>query len=71
MDLPALQCRVRQKADDASPDSGWVFFDVGIDDGGNAFWGKLHEVRDGRQAKVFIVMDVESIDSIEFEVYES
>lgn len=66
--LSALVCVVRQKGADL--DGGWVCHEVGIAAPAAAFWGKFSEVRGGKAKEVLIVIDLESVDSIEFEIYE-
>jgi len=68
--LPALVCLVRQKGMDS--DNGWVCHEVGLSDQGEgeAFWGRFKEVRSDIAKEILIIIDLEDIDSIEFEIYE-
>lgn len=75
--LQALVCMVRQHHVDV--DRGWAFFEVGLDRVSShsdaddvvdyVFWGKMEEERAGKHKEVMVILDPETIDSIEFEVY--
>jgi hypothetical protein len=75
--LPALVCMVRQHHMDV--DRGWAFFEIGVDVleepgldgvGQYVFWGKLIEDRADKEKTVMVIIDPETIDSIEFEVFD-
>jgi len=63
----ALQAMVRQRYHDT--DRGWFFTNIGFEEEVGAFWGVFHEERNGKEKEFLIVMDGESIDSIEFESF--
>ena len=67
MGMGALMCLIRQRGTDS--DNGWACFEIGITDDG-AFWGKFNEKRGESPKQVMIVIDLEDIDSIEFEIYD-
>jgi hypothetical protein len=79
--LPPLLCFVRQKKNHTDVDNGWAFFEIDLKPGRRneaeifnelVFIGKMREVRpDGQEKVVEIVIDPETIASIEFELFES
>ena len=79
--LPAIVCFVRQKKTHTDVDNGWAFYEIALEDGRHGptsyvqepvFVGRMREVRpDGKEKLVEIVLDPETIASIEFEVFES
>ena len=76
--LHPLTCLVRQHYMDV--DRGWAFFDIGLDEVDHpglddaarswVFWGKLSEVRGENLKQVQVFLDPETIDSLEFEIYD-
>ena len=66
--LRALVCKVRQK--DTKEEDTWSFQEIGIECGG-IFWGKMFEQREDRMVQIRVVMDLETIRNIEFEIYEA
>ena len=75
--LQSLICLVRQHHMDV--DRGWAFFEIGLDvlrqpelddRGEYVFWGKMTEERAGKDKQVMVIVDPETINSIEFEIYE-
>lgn len=77
MGLDVLVCMVRQHYMDV--DRGWAFFEIGIEEilepgldgrGEYVFWGKMAEVRVKKDKQIRVIIDPETIDSIEFEIYD-
>lgn len=79
--LPAVVCFVRQKKTHTDVDNGWAFYEIALENGRRGdteylqapvFVGRMREVRpDGKEKMVEIIIDPETIASIEFEVFES
>ena len=78
--LPPLLCFVRQKKNHTDVDNGWAFFEIDLKPGRRdgaeifadlVFVGKMKETRpDGQEKMVEIIIDPETIASIEFELFE-
>ncbi len=79
--LQTLVCMVRQHYLDV--DRGWAFFEIGLETlvdpavGPQSplpteyvLWGKMVEERAGKDKQVIVIVDPETIDSIEFEIYD-
>lgn len=67
--LQALTALVRQKGD--PEDRGWQCYEISVNEDLGALTGKFVEFRGNKEKNVLIVMDIASIDSIEFEIYDN
>ena len=73
-----ITCLVRQHHQGVGHDEGFAFHEIGHKEGedGGVFWGKLRETirtpdQPPRVKTSLFVMDAESLDSVEFEIFEA